>query len=801
MLLVDRGASKAPIILAADAPTANLDAAKDLALYIEKISGARPNLLTGNPDPTPASAIWVGAHPKLPALFPGARLDFDHPEEILNLCNGAHLLIAGRDRIAADKQTEFGTVNAIYTFIEKRLDVRWLWPGPLGEDILKRDTLSLPPFEFRFHPPFVTRHFWPRNPRDWQTRQRDYLYSCPFQGGHGFTDWWEKYHDAHPDWFALQPDGTRNVPAKNIHDAKLCISNPGVWKQWLDNAEGKFRADPTLLMVSACPNDGPWHCVCENCRAWDHPAAPKNVLTERHVKFWNILARGLRQRLPGRTAYVGALAYAAYLTPPVAEPLEPNIAIGHVGHFPLTSESNREQAKREWKQWADKATLMFYRPNLWYWAGGVWGFPEVAMNKTVEDFRFLAENKCVGIIVDSMRNVWSTQGPQYYLMAQLTYDPLQDGNAVMQDYYRRAFGPAAADIEAYWTLMEAAREQIIAAPEFDLGSRNRYKLPPIFARVYSAEWAARAARILDAADAKVAGSDLYRRRLAFVRTGFDYTRLMARTVPLMTRVRESGGKDKEAVRLAQETWQEIEEVAKDAAPYALHLKNLCAWIQGTGYQGGMQDYFGPPSEEYIKSSKEPAVRLAPATWAMVFSDDFNRPALGPDWKIVQGDWSLKEGALVSSGGTLLCARKFPGLHKVTFDAEAAPNPALSDISPFIQAGARGHAEGYLLQFGGHNNECSAIQRTGKLLRDNRTCRIVPGRAHSLAAEFDGQNVRLTVDGKTVLEYREFLPLIGPDHERVGFYVHEGVIKIRNLKVYNSPARPQSTPPNDGIGYE
>jgi len=73
---------------------------------------------------------------------------------------------------------------------------------------------------------------------------------------------------------------------------------------------------------------------------------------------------------------------------------------------------------------------MIYRPNLWYWCGGVWGFPEVAMTKTIEDFRFLAETRCIGVSVDTWRQNWATQGPQYYLMAALAYDPLQDGAAV-----------------------------------------------------------------------------------------------------------------------------------------------------------------------------------------------------------------------------------------------------------------------------------------------------------------------------------------------------------------------------------
>jgi hypothetical protein len=807
LLLVENKVSALAISVDKNAGKETMQAVKELADYIQKISGAKVNVILNDSTNAPAHAIWVGAQPKLENSFPNLKFDFQYPEEILLACNGQDAVIIGRELKIGDKQMEFGTANAVYTFIEKKLDVRWLWPGALGEDIIKRDTIALAPFEYRFHPVFLKRHFWPRNPRDWHLHQRHLLYSYDAQCGHAFTDWWDKYHETHPEYFALQPNGTR-TPPKDASCVKQCISNPGVWKQWLDNAEEKLRKDPTLRMISATPNDGPWHCTCENCRAWDHPDAAKvdgqNSLTERHVKFWNILARGLKERFPDREVYVGAAAYAAYGAPPIAEPLEKNIAVSHVGFFPLTSETNREEGKKGWQKWADKTSLMFYRPNLWYWAGGVWGFPEVAMKKTIEDFRFLADNRCIGIEVDVVRGVWSTQGPQYYLMAQLTYDPYQDGAAVMKDYYRRAFGPAAADMEAYWTRMEDARDAIVSAPDFKIGSGSRFKLPPIFARIYSDEWMAQTEAVLKQAEEKVADSELYKRRVAYVRTGFDFTRLLVKTIPLMEKIRESKSKDAEAsVKQATELWAAIEQIATKAETWALPFKNICSFIQGNGYGGGMQDYFGPPSEELLKGQKEEVVQLLPAKWELAFSDDFQRAELGPDWKTLEGKWSVENGCLVSKGdGTLISNRKFPGLQKVTFDAVVTPNPGISDMSPFIQAGHKGFGSGYMLQFGGNYNKGSNIHKAGKRVRESQAV-IEPGKTHSFVAEYDGINVRLTVDGKTVAEYQDEKPLIGEEHEQIGFYVYEGISKISNLKVYTSKAIKKNAPVNggEGVGFE
>ena len=100
LLLVEDGVNRPPIVTAEDAPPLTRLAAKELATYMEKVSGARPRVIEATPDEPPASAIWVGYQPMLETLFPEQTFDFAHPEQILIATNGEHLVIAGRDRWA-----------------------------------------------------------------------------------------------------------------------------------------------------------------------------------------------------------------------------------------------------------------------------------------------------------------------------------------------------------------------------------------------------------------------------------------------------------------------------------------------------------------------------------------------------------------------------------------------------------------------------------------------------------------------------------------------------------------------------
>ncbi len=302
LVLVGKDTVPTPIIAFKDAPPRTRDAAVTLADYIEKISGQKPAVMDGEPQSVPDRAIWVGYQPALKTLFPKADFDFKHAEETLILANEKHLVIVGRDRwdparldvMGGDgpikgKQQEYGTVNAIHTFLQDQLGVRWLWPGELGEDLEKRERIAIAaPFEQRHHPqirsPGGVFNFSSLGNKgygrahEWTLRQRLQLDSMEMSGGHGFGDWWERYHEKHPEIFALQPDGTRSA-FPNPRRVKLCMSNPKMWELWLGNVAERLAKDPNLTVFNASPNDG-WasgHCVCANCTAWDDPDGEPRV--------------------------------------------------------------------------------------------------------------------------------------------------------------------------------------------------------------------------------------------------------------------------------------------------------------------------------------------------------------------------------------------------------------------------------------------------------------------------------------------------------------------------------------------
>jgi hypothetical protein len=582
IVLAAPGKAPAPILLAKDASPATREAAMELAHYLEKISGQRPPVYDEIPAPLPESAIWVGLQPRVAQLFPQTNVDFKQTEEILITASDKHLLIAGRDRWDPQhptKQTkhgdlphqqEYGTCNAVYTFIQERLGVRWLWPGELGEDVPRRATLAFAPFEQRFHPPLYFRRgiqWWLCRPAnrgklsvDWGRRQRIYLDASNnllalLNEGHGFDNWWDRLHTTHPEYFALQPDGTRSGYPQPDR-VKMCLTNPGVADEWLAQVGRLLQEDPTLTFFNASENDNhlAGYCVCANCEAWDAPQAPKYRLdwkgvvrehvavSDRQIRFANRVAEKLRDRYPGKGYKVVVYAYGPSASAPLGVKPDPDVVVAQVPNMWEDMEWEDQwsitptTSARHISDWAATGAHCVWRPNLHSLGGLYQGLPDVPVERAVACFRHVVvDNHAEGVGFAHFQNFWPTQGPLYYVLAQLAWNPKQDHRTLLTDYYQRGFGKAAPLVRQYWQLLETTRNKV----------RDEGILFPQFSRVYDAAFFQQASRLLDEADQILAHEpEIYRRRVQFVRSGLDFTREVITLRDMKNRYVETGRKDK-----------------------------------------------------------------------------------------------------------------------------------------------------------------------------------------------------------------------------------------------------------------
>ena len=347
--------------------------------------------------------------------------------------------------------------------------------------------------------------------------------------------------------------------------------------------EETLAANPTQQVFNASPNDG-WasgHCWCKNCRGWDHPQGElvsyhwKDIredhpaITDRHVTFANNLARKLKERFPDKELFVQLHAYGLSRPAPVAAVPDDNVIISSVANFHMRGDGvgdERTKSMRQFGDWAAKAPHLAWRPNLGNPAGTKWGMPDVAVKQAAEDFRFVAYNNCIGLYFDMLWNHWATQGPHYYLIAQLAWNPRIDAEAVMEEYYRRGFGPAAGPIEAYWTLMEKTRQDFV--DEY----HNRLRAFDV-PQQYTPQLLDEAESLLRQAADKLAGEpEIYRRRVEFVEEGLRYTRLVVDTRRWMQKVEQTKGADTEAAAHVLANWETAAQMGERQPPFAINYQ-------------------------------------------------------------------------------------------------------------------------------------------------------------------------------------------------------------------------------------
>jgi len=557
--LVEKGQARAVIILPEKPSPVAEGAALVLRDHIRQMSGAdlpirREDRMTGSPNQE-QGWVLVGEGKLSEKL--GLTSKGLGPGGIVLSAKGHVLALFGTDaRTPADPH---GTRYAVTTFLEDKLGVRYLWPGELGKVMPRQETIVVGDFQHCFSPPLGQRRIRSLAYHDriqvgldrlsfmkedyerlraeaqrTQVESPDWFGwhrlggSLNLNGGHAFGHLWAKYGKDHPDWFALQPDGSRDQ-SRSSDRARLCKSNPDLITAIAREKIEELNRNPNLLGVSVGPNDGgrATFCTCPKCEALDSPKGRKVLLwdftggsrrdfehvslTDRMVYFWNGIAEQVAKVHPDKLLIVDA--YSAYAAPPVERKLHPNLVV-RFAPLGYHDEDYRQEGLRDWEGWSKAAKRIYFRPNLML-LGRRDGLPLLYVHKFGNDFRYLAGHSMMGTDFDSCCHHWSTQGLNYYVVARLHWNPEQDVDALVDDYCQSGFGPAAKPARRYFDRLETLMNDTAA---------KKGKATAAF----SPEALAGLRKELDQAR-KEAGSDaMIAKRVAFLELGLRWMEIEAR---------------------------------------------------------------------------------------------------------------------------------------------------------------------------------------------------------------------------------------------------------------------------------
>jgi hypothetical protein len=285
-------------------------------------------------------------------------------------------------------------------------------------------------------------------------------------------------------------------------------------------------------------------------------------LTDRMVTFWNAIAEEVVKKHPDKFLVVDS--YSVYSAPPVERKLHPNLVV-RFAPLGYQSEEYRKESLADWDGWSKAAKRIYFRPNLML-AGRRDGMPLLYVHKFGDDFRYLAAHGMMGTDFDSCCHNWATQGLNYYVVARLQWDPQQSVDALIDDYCRAGFGPAAKSVRRYFDKLEALQNEAALRKEkavslFDAKSLDELRKELVDAR------------------ASAPNDALVLRRIAFLELGLRWTEIETRAHAFLA---DPAFADKAAARkVLDERYAFMRDVFR-SSPLALNVAYI-SWGEDGGW--------------------------------------------------------------------------------------------------------------------------------------------------------------------------------------------------------------------------
>jgi hypothetical protein len=487
--LVNDGKPACAIIIAEQAGENARVGAEELQRYVEKISGAKlPIYLDSEKIVHQDPLILVGRSRYTDAIaglkIPDGVTNNLREEGYIITATPATLVLAGNDT-----HPYYGTRYAVSDLLG-RLGVRWFLPGEYGEVVPKAKTLAVPVMSIEEHPDFPLRAYWTHD-KDAAMREERALWTIRQRLNPRGIEWFGLPGDgslagylpkdqvkAHPVWFALQPDSSRNPNLPCMTD-ELRRADPSYAGQprILDEVLKKMGEDALQgkRHSAMAPDDGTPACECDACKAMslrysvgfaaDRTGNPVHDYLSGQEWFFFVdkLLEATAQKYPGHL--IATNGYSNRVFPPEVPPTfnrHKNLTIMYADILGCTIHAYddpkcwqiRDQYNmiKQWTSLSDKVWVYGYN------------FTMMVTKKTFtpttrrvrRNLPLLKEAGIVGFYDSDAADMTISGIPTYLARHTLQWNVKADMDAVLADFYRKWFGPAAKPMREYHTALENA---------------------------------------------------------------------------------------------------------------------------------------------------------------------------------------------------------------------------------------------------------------------------------------------------------------------------------------------------------
>ncbi|RZL50571.1 MAG: DUF4838 domain-containing protein [Pedobacter sp.] len=461
IVLVNNSKSVYKIVLPKNATKLELNAAKILHDYLEKVTKASFPIINDN-EPATNFEILIGKTSRTKA----------------NVFNGENELDikSFASKIEINGSGDKGLLYGVYTFIETYLGCKMYEAN--FEKVPLKTTLTIPSgLNVREKGDFMYREvYYP------YSKDQTYLNWHKLQRMDDHWGLWvhtfdklvpaRTYFKPHPEYFALV-DGKRK-------DSQLCLSNPDVFKILTENLAQKIANEPTMKYWSVSQNDDSGYCECDLCSAVDRKeGGPQGSI----LKFVNKVAA----KFPNQT--ISTLAYTYSQRAPITLKPAKNVQIMLCSidcnrSVPIATDPRSAAFRRDLKNWSLLTNNLFVWDYNVQFTNYVSPFPNLRVLQA--NLKFFKNSGVKGVFLQGSGDTpGEFSALRAYLLAKLSWnvnvnvDELKNG--FLADYY----GKAAPFISKYIELLHNSSEasgRILDIYGSPVSSYRTYLSPELISR-------------------------------------------------------------------------------------------------------------------------------------------------------------------------------------------------------------------------------------------------------------------------------------------------------------------------------
>ena len=600
LVLVSNGQPRAVVVLPKSPDKNEQSAADELVAYIKKISGAELSIATQDQVVKGDTRILLGSAAKGVITSADLKEALGPRDDEMNGRDG-FVIKTAPNVLAISGVRSTGTLFGVYEVLE-RLGCRWFWPGELGEIVPKSKTVALEQFSTIQSPSFDMRTFWFSGDHDVAPK------SMPW-GRHVRLSQDYEYAASHTD----HPD-IKDPRASEIKANRIIASGGG--GKWITLGWSDSYAYVTKEQGLGRPHE--W-----NPQVW--------FATDALVAYYNGVAERVTAKYPDKM--FGFLTYMNYILPPTQNKVHPSLApmVAPIEQCPLHVPYSGKCWERDllfdgiktWCEMSNKVFIYDYEP-MFLVSGKI---PWPCVTRVRVEVPLLAKYGLRGFLHQSQLSIMN-QGPNLYIMAKLMWDADADVDALLDDYYKQLFGPAAEPVRAYWDALE---EMVHNSPVH----QHEDEIAKI---VYPIEKVRQLAGYIKQAES-LANSDIVRRRVQVIR--YSYDNLM---MYLQMREAEDQAEFALAARLAEQQLALHKEV--DALDTVLYkMGDLNGSEENLRHLTGGYVMQNEERQAMIDGTKGELVAMLPEEWS--FSTDPEDKGLAQAWFAPETDTSTWQSIRVS----------------------------------------------------------------------------------------------------------------------------------------------------------